>query len=118
MIATIYTYRNRKVVLVQRPEFYFLKDKQDYDKLVDSLLDIDATSSPSELKFPCVLRLETGFAPNLVETSVEEYEKAIKNHEDFIHQHQKHLQLYKNEVIKMAQQNIKEQQRIIKEHKK
>lgn len=77
METTIYTYVNQRVVLFTRPTFYFLKNQKAFDKLIDKLLDIDAVSSPADLKFPCVLKLEPGFSVNLRKSSVKEYEKTL-----------------------------------------
>lgn len=93
MKTTVYTYVNRKVVLVEKPRFYFLKDKAEFDAVVDDLIEIDAVSSPADLTFPCILELRKGFSISLKEVTVEQALKAIQGAS-------KDLETYKQKLVK------------------
>lgn len=81
MFSTVYSFRNKRVVLFQKPMFYLVKNKDQLEKVIDSLLHIDAVSSPCSINFPCVLKLlNNEFAPTLVLSSKKEYLKELKNH--------------------------------------
>jgi len=80
MISTVYTYRNKQVVLFHKPKFYYIKNKKALSILIDELLEIDAVATPCDLNFPCVLELQTGFAPKLNLSSLKEYSKSMSKH--------------------------------------
>jgi hypothetical protein len=66
MKTIIYTYANMKPVFFELDRYYYIKSEKQLDLLIDKLMDIDAVTSPTELKFPVMLELKSGFSPNLV----------------------------------------------------
>lgn len=66
MKALVWTYENKKPKAYLLDKYYYIKNKDEMDRLIDKLLDIDAVSSPANLVFPVLLELEDGFAPTLV----------------------------------------------------
>lgn len=78
MQTSIYTYRKKKVVLFTLPQFYYLNSKIEFDQLVNKLLDIDAVASPSDLTFPCLLKLESGFSVTLTKASPQEFFQSLQ----------------------------------------
>lgn len=77
MKTTVYSYRNKKVVLFNCDSFYLINNKKEYDKVVDNLMTIDAVTVPYDLTFPCVLKLKPGFTPTLVKSSLDEFKKQL-----------------------------------------
>lgn len=79
MKTTVWTYRNKRVVLFEKDKFYFLKSKKDLDSLIEDLLDIDAVSHNVEDtdSYPMVLKLKAGFSPQLKKVSLKEYKKEL-----------------------------------------
>jgi len=73
MNTSIYTFINKKVVLVnengQVPQkYYILKNWQEFSDLVDKFLKVDAVATPADItkdsKFPIFLELKSGFGVN------------------------------------------------------
>ena len=67
MKTIIYTFRDHKPVFFKLDRFYYLKSKPELDKLIGSLLEIDAVSTTfgDEVRFPVVVELVEGFTPIL-----------------------------------------------------
>lgn len=83
MKTVIYTYVNRKPKFFTLDRFYVIKNKKQYNQLIETLLDIDAVSSPHDpntdtVSYPIVLELSSGFAPNLSEVSKKTVKKEAK----------------------------------------
>ena len=70
MKSYVWTYVEGKPKVFELDRYYLIKNKRQLNKLIDKLLDIDATTIPGELRFPVLLELESGFAPTLVEASL------------------------------------------------
>lgn len=66
MKTTIYTYRKKQVVLVEVDKYYHVENKNQLDKVIDSLIEIDAVFTPTEISYPCILKLKSGFGCELV----------------------------------------------------
>lgn len=92
MKTTIYTYRNKKVVLITRPRFYVVRNQKELDEVIDGLMDVDAVISPvGEVPFPAVIELESGFGPNLLLSTKRQMKKALA-------QARKELDLLENDL--------------------
>ena len=82
MNTTIYTFRNKKVVLISEPRFYILKSWQEFSDLVDKFLKVDMVATPVDIqkdsKFPLYLELQPGFGVNFRHVSLNRIKEDLK----------------------------------------
>lgn len=76
--AYIYTYEKKKKVEYAVTEFFFAENKEQLEKAIDKLLDIDAVVSPADIQFPTVMRVLSGFGFTLEPVADVELEKLVK----------------------------------------
>jgi hypothetical protein len=83
MKTIIYTFKDGRPAFFERERFYLIKSRRQLDRLVSSLLEIDAVSLPLECceepkKFPMLLELKAGFAPSLSLAKASDISRAQK----------------------------------------
>lgn len=77
--AYIYTYKSKNQrVEYAVTEFFFAENKEQLEKAIDKLLDIDAVVSPADIQFPTVMRVLSGFGFTLEPVADVELEKLVK----------------------------------------
>ncbi len=79
MKSVIWTFENKRPKIYSIERYHYIENRKQLDKLIDKLLDIDAVSSPADLRFPVMLELEDGFAPNLVRADLTKMRHELKN---------------------------------------
>lgn len=78
MKSYVWTYRNKKPIGAEFERYYYVKNQDELDEIIEEFLYIDAVTTPSDLEFPVILELENGFAPSFVEVSKEALGKELK----------------------------------------
>ena len=82
MNTTIYTFRNKKVVLINEKRFYLLKSWQEFSDLVDKFLKVDMVVTPFDIqrdsKFPIYLELKSGFGVTFHHANKKSIKEALK----------------------------------------
>jgi len=79
--SVVWSYKNKQQFFVQKDRFYVINSHKELDKLIDSLMDIDAVTSfdlPQDVKFPIYVELENlSFGPSLIWVEKAVVQKAI-----------------------------------------
>lgn len=80
MKTIVYTYQDQKPVFFELNRFYKISSKREVDRLINSLLNIDAVFTPASIgkKFPIFLELKPGFACDLKLTNKKQILREIK----------------------------------------
>lgn len=85
MKSIFWTFKNKEKIFIERDRFNYVRNKEDYEKLIDDLLQYDAVASPhspeDSIKYPLVLELKNGFAPVLEKVNKKDLNKILNNEE-------------------------------------
>lgn len=64
------------------PRFYLCSNKEDFDKMISYVVNIDMVIHPSFGAFPAIFELTDNKGPTLTEVSEVYFKSCVKNHED------------------------------------
>lgn len=87
--SVVWSYKDSKPIFLEKDRFYIVRSEKELDKLIESLMDLDAVTSPDlpkDVKYPIYLELvNLSFGPNLiwvekavVQQAINKAEKALK----------------------------------------